>query len=93
VGFVVDEVVLGQVFSEYFGFPCQFSFHQVLHIHHHTSAGDGTIGQKMADVPSGISLTPPQETIYVFVLQAAILKQVSPPKCLAFLISLFELNA
>jgi hypothetical protein len=28
VGFVVDEVALGQVFSEYFGFPCQSSFHQ-----------------------------------------------------------------
>jgi hypothetical protein len=27
VGFVVDKVVLGQVFSEYFGFHCQFSFH------------------------------------------------------------------
>jgi hypothetical protein len=26
VGFVVDNVVLGQVFSEYFGFPCQSSF-------------------------------------------------------------------
>jgi hypothetical protein len=26
VGFVVDKVGLGQVFSEYFGFPCQFSF-------------------------------------------------------------------
>jgi hypothetical protein len=23
VGFVVDKVELGQVFSEYFGFPCQ----------------------------------------------------------------------
>jgi hypothetical protein len=23
VGFVVDKVALGQVFSEYFGFPCQ----------------------------------------------------------------------
>jgi hypothetical protein len=23
LGFVVDKVVLGQVFSEYFGFPCQ----------------------------------------------------------------------
>jgi hypothetical protein len=30
VGFVVDKVALGQVFSEYFGFPCQ-SFHQFLH--------------------------------------------------------------
>jgi hypothetical protein len=28
VGFVVDKVVLGQVFSDYFGFPCQFLFHQ-----------------------------------------------------------------
>jgi hypothetical protein len=28
--FVVDKVVLGQVFSEYFGFPCQFLFHQLL---------------------------------------------------------------
>jgi hypothetical protein len=24
VGFVVDKVTLGQVISEYFGFPCQF---------------------------------------------------------------------
>jgi hypothetical protein len=29
VGFVVDKVALGQVFSEYFGFPCQSSFHQI----------------------------------------------------------------
>jgi hypothetical protein len=28
--FVVDKVALGQVFSEYFGFPCQSSFHQLL---------------------------------------------------------------
>jgi hypothetical protein len=34
VGFVVDEVALGQVFSEYFGFPCQSSFHQILHHNH-----------------------------------------------------------
>jgi hypothetical protein len=30
VGFVVDRVALGQVFCEYFGFPCQFSFHGLL---------------------------------------------------------------
>jgi hypothetical protein len=24
VGYVVDKVVLGQVISKYFGFPCQF---------------------------------------------------------------------
>jgi hypothetical protein len=32
VGFVVDKVALGQVFSEYFGFPCQSSFHRLLKI-------------------------------------------------------------
>jgi hypothetical protein len=31
---VVDEVAMKQVFSEYFCFPCQFSFHQMLHFHH-----------------------------------------------------------
>jgi hypothetical protein len=33
VGFVVNRVALGQVFSEYFVFPCQSSFHQILHLH------------------------------------------------------------
>jgi hypothetical protein len=28
VGFVVDKVALGQVFSEYFGFPLSISFHR-----------------------------------------------------------------
>jgi hypothetical protein len=44
VGFVVDKVALGQVFSEYFGFPCRSSVHQLLH-KHHLSSGAGTIGQ------------------------------------------------
>jgi hypothetical protein len=36
VGFVVDKVASGQVFSEYFGFPWQNrSFHQLLHPHNH----------------------------------------------------------
>jgi hypothetical protein len=35
MGFVVDKVALGQVFSEYFGFPCQSAFHQILHHHNH----------------------------------------------------------
>jgi hypothetical protein len=61
VGFVVDKVVLGQVISEYFGFPYQFSFHRLLHTHH-LSSGAGTTGQLLADVPSGLSLTPRQET-------------------------------
>jgi hypothetical protein len=34
VGFVVDKVALGQVFSEYFGFPCH-SFHHILHPYNH----------------------------------------------------------
>jgi hypothetical protein len=32
--FVMDKAALGQVFFEYFGFPCQ-SFHQFLHHHSH----------------------------------------------------------
>jgi hypothetical protein len=60
VGFVVDEVAPGQVFSEYLSFPCQFSFHRLLHTH--LSSGAGTISQLVAGVPSGLSLTPPQKT-------------------------------
>jgi hypothetical protein len=33
VGFVVDLVGLWQVSYKYFGFPCQFPFYQLLHIH------------------------------------------------------------
>jgi hypothetical protein len=33
-GYMVVKAALGQVFSEYFGFPCQ-SFHQFLHHHNH----------------------------------------------------------
>jgi hypothetical protein len=46
VRFVLDKVALGQVLSEYFGFPCQYSFHHFLHNHHHLSSGAGTIGQQ-----------------------------------------------
>jgi hypothetical protein len=36
VGFVVDKLASGQIFSEYFGFPCQNrSFHKLLHPHNH----------------------------------------------------------
>jgi hypothetical protein len=48
VGFVVDIVALGQVFSEYFGLPSQFSFQQMLHTH--VTYGAGTIGQLVASV-------------------------------------------
>jgi hypothetical protein len=59
VGFMVEKVALGQVYFEYFGFPFQFSFHRLLHTHYHLSSGAATVGQL---VPSGLSLTPPQET-------------------------------
>jgi hypothetical protein len=60
VGFVVDKVALGQVFSEYFGFPFQFSFNRLLHTHH-LSSGAGTKGQLVADKPSRLNLIPPQK--------------------------------
>jgi hypothetical protein len=43
VVFVVDKVVLRQVF------PCQFSFHRLLHTHR-LSSGTGTIGQLVDSV-------------------------------------------
>jgi hypothetical protein len=57
MGFVVDKVALGQVFSEHFGFPCQPSFHQLLHNQPHLSSGAGTIGQKWPQY-MGLSPTP-----------------------------------
>jgi hypothetical protein len=35
MGFVADKVTLGRVFSEYFGFPFQSSFRQIVHPHNH----------------------------------------------------------
>jgi hypothetical protein len=57
VGFVVGKVALGEVFSKYFGFPCQSSFHQLLHDYPHLSSGAGTIGQKWPQY-KGLSPTP-----------------------------------
>jgi hypothetical protein len=57
LGFVVDKVALGQVYSKYFGFRCQFALYHFLHNHHHhLSSGIGTIGQTVAAVPSGLNL-------------------------------------
>jgi hypothetical protein len=50
---------MGKIFSEHFGFPCQFSFQRLLHTYH-LSPGAGTISQLVADVPSGLSRTPPK---------------------------------
>jgi hypothetical protein len=58
VGFVVDKVALEQIFSEYFGFPCQFAFHRLLYNHHQLSSGASTIGQIVAAVPSGLKSHP-----------------------------------
>jgi hypothetical protein len=55
VGFAVNKMALGQVFSEYFGFTCQ-SIHQLIHTHHPSSVV-GAIGQIVAYVPSVLSLT------------------------------------
>jgi hypothetical protein len=57
---MVDKVALGQVFFEYFGFPCQFLFKLLLNTHHRSS-GAGTIGQLVGSVPSGLSLTLQEE--------------------------------
>jgi hypothetical protein len=58
VGFVVDRMAL---FSEYFGFPRQFSFQQMFHAY--LSFEAGTIGQLVADERSDVpSLTPHDET-------------------------------
>jgi hypothetical protein len=43
MGFVVDEVALGQVLSENIGFPCKLSLYQMLHTH--LSYGTCIIGQ------------------------------------------------
>jgi hypothetical protein len=58
---MVDKVALGQVFSEYFGFPCQLSFHQLLHIH--VIIRGWYSRSVVAGVPSGliVSLIPPHE--------------------------------
>jgi hypothetical protein len=44
-GICGGQVALWQVFSEYFSFPCQSLFRQLLHNHHHLSSGASTIGQ------------------------------------------------
>jgi hypothetical protein len=33
MGLFVNKVALEEVFYKHFGFPCQFSLHQLLHIH------------------------------------------------------------
>jgi hypothetical protein len=54
---MVDKVALGQIFSEYFDFTCQSSFHLLLNTHH-LSSGAVNIGQTVAAVPSGLTVSP-----------------------------------
>jgi hypothetical protein len=62
VGFVVDKMAPGQVFSEYFGFPCQPHFIPPTSPSSQ-SPGTGTIGQYMAAVPRGYPIWTPPPTI------------------------------
>jgi hypothetical protein len=57
VGFMIDKIALGQVFSEVLRLPLPFSFHRLLQFHH-LSSGAGTIGQLVADVPNGLKSHP-----------------------------------
>jgi hypothetical protein len=59
---VVNKVALGQFPPNILVSPANFQFtncYTLIIIYH---PGLGTIGQTMADVPSGLSLTPPKET-------------------------------
>jgi hypothetical protein len=69
VVFVVDKVALRQVFSEYCGFPCQTSFHQILHPHNHP--GQVT---EVASVPKLDSPSPLFELKNISVLDAVMLR-------------------
>jgi hypothetical protein len=58
-GICTEQCSNGAEFLCVLWFPCQFSFHHVLHTH--LSSGAATIGQLVSGVLSGLSLTPPHE--------------------------------
>jgi hypothetical protein len=62
-------VALGQVFSDYFGFPWQLSYHQFLH--HHNHPGAAKIGILVAATPSEPNLTPYQFIILLLFIITA----------------------
>jgi hypothetical protein len=70
-GFVVDKMAIGQVFSEYFCFPCQPHFIPLTSPSSQSPETD-TIRQYMAAVPRGYPIwTPPltiriEKYIYIF---------------------------
>jgi hypothetical protein len=55
MGFVVDKMKLGLVFSEHFSFHCQVT--SIAHI----SPGAATIGSLVAGVPNGLKSHPTDE--------------------------------
>jgi hypothetical protein len=60
VEFVVDEVALGQIFFESFGFPLSVSFHRCS-VFIYVLSGGRTMGPSAVAVPLRRSLTSPQE--------------------------------
>jgi hypothetical protein len=54
----MDKVALGQFLPSRF-FPCQFLSLQIIHAY--LSSGAGAIGRLVADVPNGLSVTPPHD--------------------------------
>jgi hypothetical protein len=65
VGLVMYKVALGEVFYEYFCFPCQFSFHRLLHIHHLSSVA-GIIDQNSGRRTKWIQSHPTSRTTLWF---------------------------
>jgi hypothetical protein len=57
-----------------FLFPYQ-SFHRLLHTYRYPSSGAGTVDQIVADVSSGLRLTPPQEKPFI---SKYVLKYLTP---------------
>jgi hypothetical protein len=49
---MVDKAALGEVFSEYFGFPCQLQFRQFLHHHNHQRRAQYTYSSPWCRVDS-----------------------------------------
>jgi hypothetical protein len=73
---------MGQVSSEYFGFPCH-AFHQLLHTHHHPSSSEaGTIGHLVASViVDSVPLHPKKKKRNSVVVEFERSILVSKPNC------------
>jgi hypothetical protein len=81
-------VALGQVFSEYVGFPCQFALHRLVYNHHHhLSSGAGTIFQTVAAVPR--DLVSPHEEEKRLVRKLRNLNGMHPVVCVCIYIYIY----